>query len=51
MGKVGEYGVVYIDPIGAIIISIYILVNWWKTGYGRLKVYSLVFHFEIIIKE
>lgn len=37
MGKVGEYGVVYIDPIGAIIISIYILVNWWKTGYEQTK--------------
>lgn len=25
----------YIDPIGAILISIYILVNWWRTGYGK----------------
>lgn len=30
---VGE--LVYIDPIGAILISIYIAVNWWRTGYGN----------------
>lgn len=35
--KVHEYNVVYIDPIGAIIISIYILVNWWRTGYEQIK--------------
>ena len=34
MDKVGEYNIVYIDPVGAIIISIYILANWWKTGHG-----------------
>ena len=34
MEKTGKYEVVYIDPIGAILISIYILVNWWRTGHG-----------------
>ncbi|KAL4221813.1 hypothetical protein ACF0H5_020067 [Mactra antiquata] len=37
ISKVEENGVKYIDPIGAIIISIYILVNWWRTGYDQIK--------------
>ncbi|KAJ8321015.1 hypothetical protein KUTeg_002602 [Tegillarca granosa] len=32
---VGE--LVYIDPIGAILISIYIAVNWWRTGYDQTR--------------
>ncbi|KAL5015139.1 hypothetical protein ScPMuIL_009409 [Solemya velum] len=35
--KTGEWNVVYIDAIGAILISLYILVNWWKTGYAQIK--------------
>ncbi|XP_061196456.1 uncharacterized protein LOC133204733 [Saccostrea echinata] len=33
--KVSE--LVYLDPIGAILISLYILVGWWSTGYGQIK--------------
>ncbi|XP_064599112.1 uncharacterized protein LOC135465725 [Liolophura sinensis] len=32
-----EKGVVYIDPVGAILISFYILYNWWKTGWEQIK--------------
>lgn len=32
---VGE--LVYFDPIGAILISIYIAVNWWRTGYDQTR--------------
>lgn len=39
MDKTEKYEVVYVDPIGAIIISIYILVNWWRTGLGRYKIF------------
>lgn len=28
---------VYLDPIGAILISLYILFGWWSTGYGQIK--------------
>lgn len=27
----------YIDPAGAIVISIYIIFNWWIAGYGQIK--------------
>ncbi|KAK3598739.1 hypothetical protein CHS0354_016850 [Potamilus streckersoni] len=32
-----ERGVTFIDPIGAILISLYILFNWWRTGYEQIK--------------
>ncbi|KAL3862484.1 hypothetical protein ACJMK2_008445 [Sinanodonta woodiana] len=32
-----ERGVTFIDPIGAIAISLYILFNWWRTGYEQIK--------------
>lgn len=35
---VEEENMKYIDPVGAILISIYILFNWWKTGYGKTVV-------------
>ena len=35
-GQVNAAGLIYIDPIGAIIISIYIIVNWIITGWGRI---------------
>ena len=35
-GKTGIYGLSYVDPIGAILISIYIAYNWWKTGYEQI---------------
>lgn len=35
--KTGKTELSYLDPIGAILISIYIMVNWWKTGYGQIK--------------
>lgn len=35
--KTGKTELRYLDPIGAILISIYIMVNWWKTGYGQIK--------------
>ncbi|XP_036355598.1 metal tolerance protein 9 [Octopus sinensis] len=27
----------YLDPIGAILISSYFFVNWWRTGYTHIK--------------
>ncbi|XP_045161557.2 uncharacterized protein LOC123526463 isoform X2 [Mercenaria mercenaria] len=35
--EVNKEDVKYIDPMGAILISIYILVNWWRTGYDQIK--------------
>lgn len=35
-----EENVVFIDPIGAAIIGIYILVGWWQTGSGQYMVFS-----------
>ncbi|XP_025083819.1 metal tolerance protein 6-like isoform X2 [Pomacea canaliculata] len=32
-----EENVVFIDPIGAAIIGIYILVGWWQTGSEQIK--------------
>ena len=32
--KTGEQNVVYIDPLGAVVIGAYILVSWWQTGVG-----------------
>lgn len=29
-------GLIYIDPIGAVLISIYIIANWIITGWGKL---------------
>ncbi|KAK3583818.1 hypothetical protein CHS0354_022865 [Potamilus streckersoni] len=31
-GKARAYELVYVDPTGAILISLYIALNWWKTG-------------------
>ena len=33
--KTGEENVVYIDPLGAVVIGAYILVSWWQTGVGQ----------------
>ncbi|XP_041378282.1 metal tolerance protein 9-like [Gigantopelta aegis] len=33
----GNYNVVFIDPIGAIIIGVYILITWWITGSEQIK--------------
>lgn len=33
----GAYGLVYVDPCGAILISIYIIVSWWMTGWHQTK--------------
>ena len=33
-GYVGHKYWPYLDPIGAVLISIYIMINWWKTGAG-----------------
>ena len=33
--KTGEENVVFIDPIGAVVIGAYILVSWWQTGLGQ----------------
>jgi divalent metal cation (Fe/Co/Zn/Cd) transporter len=38
IAETGEVNVVFIDPIGAIIIGIYILITWWQTGLGKLKI-------------
>lgn len=32
---------VYLDPIGAILISLYILFGWWSTGYGKC-IYQII---------
>lgn len=37
LNKTGEYGLVYMDPIGAMIISIYIIFSWCVTGYTQIK--------------
>ncbi|XP_060565759.1 uncharacterized protein LOC132724821 isoform X1 [Ruditapes philippinarum] len=37
ISEVDTEDVKYIDPIGAILISVYILVNWWRTGYDQIK--------------
>eukprot|EP00112_Aurelia_sp_Birch-Aquarium-sp1_P004185 Seg1474.5 transcript_id=Seg1474.5/GoldUCD/mRNA.D3Y31 product="Metal tolerance protein 10" protein_id=Seg1474.5/GoldUCD/D3Y31 len=36
-GALGSYVWKYADPIGAMIISIYIFYNWWKTGAQQIK--------------
>ncbi|CAG2200219.1 unnamed protein product [Mytilus edulis] len=41
LDKTGEKGLIYVDPIGAIVISIYIIINWWITGYDTVR----AFHF------
>ncbi|XP_014790618.1 uncharacterized protein LOC106883972 isoform X2 [Octopus bimaculoides] len=30
-------GLRFLDPIGAILISCYFFVNWWRTGYTQIK--------------
>ncbi|KAL8578285.1 hypothetical protein ACOMHN_005676 [Nucella lapillus] len=35
--KTGEENVVFIDPIGAVLIGAYILVSWWKTGLEQIR--------------
>lgn len=32
--KTGVNELVFLDPVGAILISVYIAINWWITGYG-----------------
>ena len=34
--KSGVLGLEYVDPIGAILISIYIAYSWWETGYEQI---------------
>lgn len=31
------YGFAYVDPVGAVLISIYIVVVWWHTGSTQIK--------------
>lgn len=33
--KTGLHGFIYADPVGAILIGLYIIFNWWKTGSGK----------------
>ncbi|XP_059141904.1 uncharacterized protein LOC131929627 [Physella acuta] len=35
--RVNTKEVAYIDPGGAIIIALYIIINWWKTGIAQLR--------------
>ncbi|KAK0061696.1 metal tolerance protein 9 [Biomphalaria pfeifferi] len=35
--EVGSLNVAYIDPAGAIVIGLYIIISWWKTGIAQLK--------------
>jgi hypothetical protein len=30
-----KWGFVFADPSGAILISVYIVFNWWQTGSGQ----------------
>lgn len=39
---IGSYEWQYTDPIGAIVISIYIFINWWREGAKQIR--SLVGH-------
>ncbi|KAH9514188.1 Metal tolerance protein 11 [Bulinus truncatus] len=36
-GIVHEYACAYLDPIGAILISLYIMYNWSMTGWEQMK--------------
>ncbi|XP_014679502.1 PREDICTED: metal tolerance protein 11-like isoform X2 [Priapulus caudatus] len=36
-GFIGSKWWVYADPIGAILISLYILISWWKTGAKQIR--------------
>ncbi|GFO13967.1 metal tolerance protein [Plakobranchus ocellatus] len=33
----GYYGFAYVDPAGALLISFYIIFNWWCTGSEQIK--------------
>lgn len=33
----GIKGFIYVDPAGAIVISMYIVFNWWQTGSEQIK--------------
>ena len=33
----GYYGFAYVDPGGALAISVYIIYNWWQTGSEQIK--------------
>ncbi|KAH9488018.1 Metal tolerance protein 9 [Bulinus truncatus] len=35
--EVGTQQVAYIDPVGAVIIGLYIIIGWWRTGIAQLK--------------
>ncbi|XP_076472575.1 uncharacterized protein LOC143301979 [Babylonia areolata] len=35
--KTGQENIVFIDPIGAVLIGAYILVSWWKTGLEQIR--------------
>lgn len=35
--NVNMYGFCYLDPIGAMVICLYIIFNWWQTGSEQLK--------------
>uniref|UniRef100_A0A0B7ASK2 Uncharacterized protein n=1 Tax=Arion vulgaris TaxID=1028688 RepID=A0A0B7ASK2_9EUPU len=37
MAVTNIYDFAYIDPIGAILISVYIMFNWWQTGSEQIK--------------
>ncbi|KAK7504274.1 hypothetical protein BaRGS_00004578, partial [Batillaria attramentaria] len=30
-------GFIFVDPAGAILISVYIIYNWWRTGHEQMK--------------
>ncbi|XP_059176091.1 uncharacterized protein LOC131955826 [Physella acuta] len=35
--NVNMYGFCYLDPVGAMVICLYIIYNWWQTGSEQLK--------------
>ncbi|KAH9488015.1 GRB10 interacting GYF protein 1 [Bulinus truncatus] len=35
--EVGTQQVAYIDPVGAVIIGLNIIIGWWRTGIAQLK--------------
>ena len=48
-GQVDAPGLVFLDPIGAIAISIYIIVNWCITGWGKYITYTCIYtHMPLI---
>ena len=49
--ETGVNGLMYLDPIGAILISVYIIVNWAMTGYSKYLTLKLERDSKLVINE